>query len=200
MAAIMTICGAIMVLTSCADNDDTPTSTSEVYIWAQTYVMGYLLLELENFYGDYNSPEAAPARRKVANIMRNAYMAGQPKTAQTRSTTVNGVELDWEHVNTWPEEQQNAVMFDGFAQSGDNELFLMNAAATLDADSEVAQPQNDYEWGNKADAMVDWLNRQGKENAQTRAVFQTFRLLKIMPSGLWTNLPRFTSRPLHRPS
>ena len=146
----------------------------EFYDWAQLYVLGYLLLELENFHGDYDSPEAAPARRKMANIMRNAYMAGQKQTAQTRATTVNGKELDWEHVNTWPEEKQNAVMFDGFAQSGDNELFLMDAEAILDADAEVQQPQNDYEWGNKADAMVDWLNRQGKEDAQTRAGLKDF--------------------------
>ena len=148
MAAILTICGATMVLTSCVDNDDNPTSTAidveltenptedalsvttdktyvmygefdedfgnalgrrlkgtmtsptnadifvvdpsavnlsgvmtieelktlirhtesgeaslvltkstfrEFYTWAQTYVMGYLLMELENFYGDYDS-------------------------------------------------------------------------------------------------------------------------------------------------
>lgn len=267
MAAILTICGATMVLTSCVDNDDNPTSTAidveltenptedalsvttdktyvmygefdedfgtalgrrlkgtmisptnadifvvdpsavnlsgvmtieelktlirrtesgeasvvltkstfrEFYDWAQTYVMGYLLLELENFYGDYDSQEAAPARRKMANIMRNAYIAGQTEMAKTRATTVNDVELDWEHVDTWPEEKQNAVMFDGFAQSGDNELFIMNAASTLYADTEVEQPQNDYEWGNKADAMVDWLNRQGKQNAQTRAGVKNF--------------------------
>lgn len=152
----------------------TKSTFREFYDWAQTYVMGYLLLELENFHGDYDSPEAAPARRKMANIMRNAYVAGQKQTAQTRATTVNGKELDWEHVNTWPAEKQNAVMFDGFAQSGDNELFLMDAEATLDADAEVQQPQNDYEWGNRADAMVDWLNRQGKENAQTRAGLKDF--------------------------
>ena len=148
----------------------------EFYDWAQIYVMGYLLMELENYYGDlgYDSPEAAPARRKVANIMRNAYMAGQKQTATTRGTTVNNIELDWEHVNTWPEEQQNAVMFDGFAQSGDNELFIMNATATLNADAEVRHPQSDYEWGHKADAMVDWLNRQGKEDAQTRAGLKRF--------------------------
>ena len=152
----------------------TKSTFREFYDWAQTYVMGYLLMELENFNGDYDSPEAAPARRKVANIVRNAYVAGQHQTATTRGTTVNGMELDWEHVNTWPEEQQNAVMFDGFAQSGDNELFIMNAAATLNADTDIEQPQNDYEWGHKADAMVDWLNRQGKENAQTRAGLKDF--------------------------
>lgn len=154
----------------------TQTTFREFYDWAQIYVMGYLLLELENYYGDhgYDSPAAAPARRKMANIVRNAYMASQPQTAQTRATTVNGTELDWEHVNTWPEEQQNAVMFDGFAQCGGNELFIMNAASTLDAEAEAQQPQNDYEWGNKADAMADWLNHQGKEDAQTRADLKSF--------------------------
>ena len=143
----------------------------EFYDWAQLYVLGYLLMELENYSGDlgYDSPKAAPARRRMANVMRNAYMAGQPQTAATRGTTVNGMELDWEHVDSWPAEKQNAVMFDGFAQSGDNELFVMNAAATLNAEAEVEQPKNDYEWGHKADAVADWLNSQDAEKAQSRA-------------------------------
>ena len=149
----------------------------EFYDWAQLYVMGYLLMELENYHGDradYNSPAAAPARRKMANVMRNAYIAGQQRRMQTRGTTVNGMELDWEHVNTWPEEDQNAVMFDGFAQSGGNELFVMNAAATLNADAEVRHPQNNREWGHKADAVAHWLNRQDAEKAQSRAGLKRF--------------------------
>lgn len=148
----------------------------EFYDWAQLYVLGYLLMELENYSGDlgYDSPKAAPARRRMANVMRNAYMAGQPQTSATRGTTVNGQELDWEHVDSWPAEKQNAVMFDGFAQSGDNELFVMNAAATLNAEAEVEQPKNDYEWGHKADALADWLNSQDAEKAQSRAGLKRF--------------------------
>lgn len=148
----------------------------EFYDWAQLYVLGYLLMELENYHGDhgYDSPAAAPARRKMANVMRNAYMAGQQRRMLTRGATVNGMELDWEHVNTWPEEDQNAVMFDGFAQSSDNELFVMNAAATLNANAEVRHPQNDHEWGHKADAVTHWLNRQDAEKARTRAGLKNF--------------------------
>ena len=148
----------------------------EFYDWAQLYVLGYLLMELENYHGDhgYDSPAAAPARRKMANVMRNAYMAGQQRRMLTRGATVNGMELDWEHVNTWPEEDQNAVMFDGFAQSGGNELFVMNAAATLNANAEVRHPQNDHEWGHKADAVTHWLNRQDAEKARSRAGLKNF--------------------------
>ena len=148
----------------------------EFYDWAQLYVLGYLLMELENYNGDhgYDSPQAAPARRRMANIVRNAYMAGQPQTAATRGTTVNGLELDWEHVDSWPAEKQNAVMFDGFAQSGGNELFVMNAAATLNADAKVRHPQNDHEWGHKADAVAHWLNSQNAEKARSRVGLKRF--------------------------
>ena len=157
----------------------------EFYDWAQLYVLGYLLMELENYNGDhgYDSPQAAPARRRMANIVRNAYIAGQSQTAATRGTTVNGMELDWEHVDSWPAEKQNAVMFDGFAQSGGNELFVMNAAATLNADAEVRHPQNDHEWGHKADAVAHWLNRQSDEKAKTRAGLRLFAQAVTKASG-----------------
>ena len=149
----------------------------EFYDWAQLYVLGYLLMELENYHGDradYDSPAAAPARRRVANVVRNAYIAGHQTRMLTRGATVNGMELDWEHVDSWPEEDQNTVMFDGFAQSGGNELFVMNAAATLNANAEVRHPQNDHEWGHKADAVTHWLNRQDAEKAKTRAGLKIF--------------------------
>lgn len=149
----------------------------EFYDWAQLYVLGFLLIDAEDYMGDgYDSPQAAPARRVIANAVRNAYMAGHKRGMQTRATTVNGMELDWEHVTSWPEEEQNAIMFDGYALSGDNELFVMNAAVTLDddEDDEEQQPQTDYEWGQKADAVVNWLNRQGKDDAKARAGLADF--------------------------
>lgn len=150
----------------------------EFYDWAQLYVLGFLLIDAEDYMGDgYDSPQAAPARRVIANAVRNAYMAGHQRGMQTRATTVNGMELDWEHVTSWPEEEQNAIMFDGYALSADEELFVMNAAATLDDDDdddEVQQPQTDYEWGHKADAVVNWLNRQGKADAKARAGLADF--------------------------
>ena len=159
----------------------------EFYDWAQLYVLGYLLIELENYTGDhgvaaaasYDSPEAAPMRKKVANMIRNAYITGQQHSLPSdcdgegpRRTSVNGMELDWEHVKDWPEEKQNAIMFDGFAQSAGNELFVLNAEASLvadDAKTKIEQPDNDYEWGLKADAVADWLNRQDDDAVQRRA-------------------------------
>ena len=157
----------------------------EFYDWAQLYVLGYLLIAFENYYGDlgavasYDSPEAAPMRKKVANMIRNAYITSQQLNLSSdrdgsgpRRTSVNGMDLDWEHVNTWPEEKQNAIMFDGFAQSTGNELFVLNAEACLvgdDADARIEQPDNDYEWGLKADAVADWLNRQDDDAVLRRA-------------------------------
>lgn len=147
----------------------------EFYDWAQLYVKGYLLIEQGHYQGDqlYDSPQAAPARRKMANMLRNAYMAGQTLTAETRST-VNGMELNWEHVDQWPTEKQNVVMCDGFAQCGGNELYVMNAAATLNANAVVRHPQNDHEWGHKADAVAHWLNRQDAEKARTHGGLKRF--------------------------
>jgi len=56
----------------------TKATFKEFYDWAQLYALGYLLMGLENYTGDhgraaYDSPQAAPARRRVANIVRNAY-------------------------------------------------------------------------------------------------------------------------------
>lgn len=143
----------------------------EFYDWAQVYTGGYALLDLEDYDGDPDPDDTmeSRARHRMANVIHNAYMAGQTDDVETR-TTVNGLELDWEHVDTWPVEKQNAIMFDGFAMCGYDELFVMNAAATLDVDAEVRHPQNDHEWGHKADAVVSWLNRKSKEKAQTKAV------------------------------
>lgn len=157
----------------------------EFYDWAQLYVLGYLLIAFEDYNGDhgvaasYDSPEAAPMRKKVANMIRNAYITSQQHSLPSdrdgngpRRTSVNGMELDWEHVKDWPEEKQNAIMFDGFAQSEGDELFVLNAEACLvaeDADARIEQPDNDYEWGLKADAVADWLNRQDYNAAQRRA-------------------------------
>ena len=142
----------------------------EFYDWAQLYTSGYALLDLEDYDGDPDPVETkvARVRHRIANVIHNAYVAGQADDVQTR-TTVNGMELDWEHVDTWPVEKQNAIMFDGFAMSGNDELFVMNAAATLDADAEVRHPQNSYEWGHKADAVVCWLDNKSREKSLTKA-------------------------------
>ena len=150
----------------------------EFYDFAQLYVMGALLIQFENFLGDhgYDSPQAAPLRKNMADIIHNAYSAGQRRTLMTRSST-DGKELDWEHVNTWPTEKQNAIMFDGFAQCGSSLLYVLNAEASIaDGDNTVAieQPDTEYEWGQKADAVVEWLNRQNTDKVKLRAGLKRF--------------------------
>lgn len=66
-------------------------------------------------------------------------------------------------------------MFDAYAFSADNEIYVLNAEACKYMNEEAAQqPGNDYEWGQKADAIANWLNRQGKEDAETRAGLADF--------------------------
>lgn len=150
----------------------------EFYDFAQLYVLGALLNEFENYTGDhgYDSPHAAPLRRNLANVIRRAYTAGQRSKVLSRAS-VNGIELDWEHVNTWPEEKQNAIMFDGFAQCGSNELYVLNVEAISVAGeetTEIEQPDNDYEWGLEADAVIEWLNRRDTETTLTRTGLKHF--------------------------
>lgn len=161
---------ASCVLTQC--------TFKEFYDFGVAYVLATFNIILENYNGDtYTEAEAkACVRRQLANVVRNAYMAGgHACDATTRGTEVNGQELDWENVDKWPQEKQQAIMFDAYAFSADNEIYVLNAEACKYMNEEAAQqPGNDYEWGQKADAIANWLNRQGKEDAETRAGLADF--------------------------
>lgn len=154
----------------------TQCSFKEFYDFAFFYIFTAMAIELENYQGDIDSDTQAEARarakQRMANVMRNAYMAGaQADGTMTRGTEVNGLELDWENIDKWPEEKQNAIMCDAYAFCGGNEIYVLNAEASKYLGGEEAdQPDNDYEWGQKADAIADWLNRQRKQDdAETRA-------------------------------
>ncbi len=161
---------ASVVLTQC--------SFINFYNFFTAYFSTLLYMEQENYQGDPDAEAQARAQasRRMANIVRNAYMAGgQADGAVTRGTEVNGQELDWAHIDQWPKEKQMATMFDAYAFSGGNEIYVLNAEASKYLNEEVPeQPNNDYEWGQKADAMADWLNRQGKDDAETRAGMADF--------------------------
>ena len=99
----------------------------EFYDFGMAYVLAVMNITLENYYGDADPAAVAEARacakRQVANMVRNAYIAGgQADGAMTRGTEVNGWELDWENIDQWPEEKQNAIMFDAYAFCGGNEI------------------------------------------------------------------------------
>lgn len=152
----------------------------EFYNFGLAYVLAVMNITLENYYGDAAPAAVAEARanakRQVANMVRNAYIAGgQADDAMTRGTDVNGWELDWEDISKWPQEQQQAIMFDAYAFDANKEIYVLNAEASKYLNENVPdQPSNDYEWGQKADAIAAWLNRQGKDDAETRAGLKDF--------------------------
>ena len=152
----------------------------EFYDFGLAYVLAVMNITLENYYGDADPAAVAEARacakRQVANMVRNAYIAGgQADDAMTRGTEVNGWEMDWEDISQWPQEKQQAIMFDAYAFSVNNDIYVLNAEATKYLNESVpAQPSNDYEWGQKADAIAAWLNNQGEDDAETRAGLKGF--------------------------
>ena len=160
----------------------TQCSFKDFYDFAVIYILTAMAIELDNYQGDAD-PDAqaeakARAKQRMANVVRNAYMASaQAGEATTRGTEVNNQELDWENIDQWPEEKQNAIMFDAYAFCGGNEIYVLNAEASkyMKEEEEADQPDNDYEWGQKADAIADWLNRQGKDDAETRSGLSDFR-------------------------
>ena len=160
------------VLTQCTFKD--------FYNFGMAYVLAVMNITLENYYGDADPAAVAEARasakRQVANMVRNAYIAGgQADDAMTRGTDVNGWELDWEDISKWPQEQQQAIIFDAYAFSANKEIYVLNAEASKYLNENVPeQPSNDYEWGQKADAIAAWLNHQGKDDAETRAGLKGF--------------------------
>ena len=153
----------------------------EFYNFAVLYSLSMMLLEQDNCQDDTDpamvAESEARAKRFMANVVRNAYMAGlQADGIMTRGTVVNGQELDWENISQWPEEKQNTIMFDAYAYCGGNEIYVLNANAGKYVGEEAGkQPENDYGWGQKADAIADWLNRQRKkDDAGTRAGLADF--------------------------
>ena len=152
----------------------------EFYHFAVLYVFTAIAIELDNYQGDIDpgvqAEIKARVKQRMTSMVRNAYIAGcQADGAMTRGTEVNGQELDWENIDQWPEEKQNAIMFDAYAFCGGNEIYVLNAEASKYMNGEEAdQPDNDYEWGQKADVVADWLNRQRKDDAETRAGMADF--------------------------
>lgn len=89
---------ASCVLTQC--------TFKEFYDFGVAYVLATFNIILENYNGDTYTEAKAKAcvRRQLANVVRNAYMAGgHACDATTRGTEVNGQELDWENVDKWPQ-------------------------------------------------------------------------------------------------
>lgn len=164
---------AAVVLTQC--------SYRNFYRFTVNYVLGALALKAEMNgeeldLGNYDSEHVNAEREVLANAVRNAY-----QMYRANHTAPGEVpEKDWAHIDQWPEEEQNAIMLDAYGFCQGNELYVMNAAVnkpeTIDGQIvPVEQPKTAYQWGQKADAVADWINRQGKEDAETRAGLANFR-------------------------
>lgn len=164
---------AAVVLTQC--------SYRNFYRFTVNYVLGALALKAEMNgeeldLGNYDSKHVSFEREVLANAVRNAYQMYRANHSAPGEVT----EKDWAHIDQWPEEEQNAIMLDAYGFCQGNELYVMNAAVnkpdTINGQIiPVAQPETAYEWGQKADAVTDWINRQGKEDAETRAGLANFR-------------------------
>jgi hypothetical protein len=164
---------AAVVLTQC--------SYRSFYRFTVNYVLAALALKAEMNgeeldLGNYDSEHVAYEREVLANAVRNAYQMYRANHSAPGEVT----EKDWAHIDQWPDEEQNAIMLDAYGFCQGNELYVMNAAVnkpdTINGQIiPPAQPETAYQWGHKADAVADWINRQGKEDAETRAGMENFR-------------------------
>jgi hypothetical protein len=164
---------AAIVLTQC--------SYRNFYRFTVNYVLAALALKAEMNgeeldLGNYDSKHVSVEREVLSNAVRNAYQMYRANHSAPGEVT----DRDWAHIDQWSDEEQNAIMLDAYGFCQGNELYVMNAAVnkpdTINGQIiPVAQPKTAYQWGQKADAVADWINRQGKEDAQTRAGMENFR-------------------------
>ena len=164
---------AAIVLTQC--------SYRNFYRFTVNYVLAALALKAEMNgeeldLGNFDSKHVSVEREVLANVVRNAYQMYRANHSAPDEVT----ERDWAHIDQWPDEEQNAIMLDAYGFCQGNELYVMNAAVnkpdTIDGQIILpAQPKTAYQWGQKANAVADWINRQGKEDAETRAGMANFR-------------------------
>ena len=164
---------AAVVLTQC--------SYRNFYRFTVNYILGALALKAEMNgeeldLSDYDSDHVSTEREMLANAVRSAYQMYRAN----HSAPGEVEEKDWAHIDQWPIEEQNAIMLDAYGFCQGNELYVMNASVnwsdTIDGENiPAAQPETAYQWGQKADAVADWVNRQGMEDAETRAGLASFR-------------------------
>ena len=164
---------AAVVLTQC--------SYRNFYRFTVNYVLAALALKAEMNgeeldLGNFDSKHVTYEREVLANAVRNAYQMYRANHSAPDEVT----ERDWAHIDQWPDEEQDAIMVDAYGFCQGNELYVMNAAVnkpdTINGQIILpAQPKTAYQWGQKANAVADWINRQGKEDAETRAGMANFR-------------------------
>ena len=156
---------------------------SDFYTFTKYYIQGMVELAAKQYVGD--DPDAKPdteaMQAEAEQRMADALFEGWDYWRKMQPNPDALAEPDWENIDSWPAEMQDAVMFDawGFRGAG-NILYVMHGAMQNDDDEVKPVAQDDqamtaYRWGQKADAVARWINDQLTSDAQTRAGMENFR-------------------------
>ncbi len=156
---------------------------SDFYTFTKYYIQGMVELAAKQYVGD--DPDAKPdteaMQAEAEQRMADALFEGWDYWRKMQPNPDALAEPDWENIDSWPAEMQDAVMFDawGFRGAG-NILYVMHGAMQNDDDEVKPVAQDDqamtaYQWGQKADAVARWIIDQFTSDAQTRAGMENFR-------------------------
>ena len=156
---------------------------SDFYTFTKYYIQGMVELAAKQYVGD--DPDAKPdteaMQAEAEQRMADALFEGWDYWRKMQPNPDALAEPDWENIDSWPAEMQDAVMFDawGFRGAG-NILYVMHGAMQNNDDEVKPVAQDDqamtaYRWGQKADAVARWINDQLTSDAQTRAGMENFR-------------------------
>ena len=156
---------------------------SDFYTFTKFYIQGMVELAAKQYASDDpdEKPDVSYLQAEAEQRMADALFEGWDYWRKMQPNPDALAEPDWENIDSWPAEMQDAVMFDawGFRGAG-NILYVMHGAMQNDDDEVRPVAQDDqamtaYRWGQKADAVARWINDQITSDAQTRAGMENFR-------------------------
>ena len=156
---------------------------SDFYTFTKYYIQGMIELAAKQYASDDpdEKPDVSYLQAEAEQRMADALFEGWDYWRKMQPNPDALAEPDWENIDSWPAEMQDAVMFDawGFRGAG-NILYVMHGAMQNDDDEVKPVAQDDqamtaYQWGQKADAVARWINDQLTSDAQTRAGMENFR-------------------------
>ena len=156
---------------------------SDFYTFTKYYIQGMVELAAKQYASDDpdEKPDVSYLQAEAEQRMADALFEGWDYWRKMQPNPDALAEPDWENIDSWPAEMQDAVMFDawGFRGAG-NILYVMHGAMQNDDDEVKPVAQDDqamtaYRWGQKADAVARWINDQFTSDAQTRAGMENFR-------------------------
>ena len=150
---------------------------SDFHTFTKYYIQGMMELAAMQYVGD--DPDAKPdteamqaeAEKRMADALREGWQFWRDRQANPEAFD----EPDWQNIDSWPAEMQDAVMFDAWGFHGANHMLYVVHSAMQDEGNEANETMTAYQWGQKADAVADWINRQVNGDAQTRAGMADFR-------------------------